>query len=346
MHPDGSWSLLHLGSGRWVRVLRESGCSPPRRRPSRRPSASPSGSMRSGQQAIAEAAARADAVIVAVGNDPHLAGPRDRGPPAPLPARRGRRGVARRSRGEPPLGAHDRVELPVRPRRSGGCRDRRVVEPRRPGARPRPRRRPLGRPRADRAARPGLAGQPRSRRATSSTTTPCGRARPTGTRPTSRPFAFGHGLTYSTVAYESVTLAEAAVARPGADAPASGIRARATRTRRCGRSSACAIRANGMPRSSCRCTRSPTRPCRSRPRAGCSSPIAACGSRPARSRDVELEFAVDRLAVWDDALRLEGAPEDWLHAGALRVQPGRYVVAAGPSAWEVPARAGLEVVSA
>ena len=67
---------------------------------------------------------------------------------------------------------------------------------------------------------------------------------------------------------------------------------------------------------------------------------------PGETRDVELEFAVDRLAVWDDGLRLEGAPQDWLHAGALRVQPGRYVVAAGPSAWQVPARAGLEVVSA
>ena len=44
--------------------------------------------VRSGAAAVAEAAARADAVIVAVGNDPHLAGPRDRGPPAPAAARR------------------------------------------------------------------------------------------------------------------------------------------------------------------------------------------------------------------------------------------------------------------
>ena len=50
---------------------------------------------------------------------------------------------------------------------------------------------------------------------------------------------------------------------------------------------------------------------------------------PGESREVELEFAVDRLSVWDDALRLEGAPEDWLHAGALRVQPGRYVGGGG-----------------
>ena len=66
---------------------------------------------------------------------------------------------------------------------------------------------------------------------------------------------------------------------------------------------------------------------------------------PGEARDVELEFAVDRLSVWDDALRLQDAPPDWLHAGALRVQPGRYVVAAGPSAWELPARAGLRVAA-
>jgi beta-glucosidase len=66
---------------------------------------------------------------------------------------------------------------------------------------------------------------------------------------------------------------------------------------------------------------------------------------PGEAREVELEFAVERLAVWDDAIRLDGAPEDWLHAGALRVQPGSYAVAAGPSAWDMPVRAGLEVVT-
>ena len=66
---------------------------------------------------------------------------------------------------------------------------------------------------------------------------------------------------------------------------------------------------------------------------------------PGEVRDVELTFAVARLAVWDDAIRLEGAPSDWLHAGALRVQPGAYTVAAGPSSWDLPVAAELEVVA-
>ena len=53
---------------------------------------------------------------------------------------------------------------------------------------------------------------------------------------------------------------------------------------------------------------------------------------PGEERSVTLPFAVERLAVWDSALRVPGAPEDWLHEGALRVQPGAYRLAAGPSA--------------
>jgi len=67
---------------------------------------------------------------------------------------------------------------------------------------------------------------------------------------------------------------------------------------------------------------------------------------PGETRDVELSFSPARLAVWDDALRLPEAVDDWLHAGALRVQPGSYEIAAGPSAWDLPLRAELEVTSA
>ena len=64
---------------------------------------------------------------------------------------------------------------------------------------------------------------------------------------------------------------------------------------------------------------------------------------PGERRDVPLVFAVERLAVWDDAIRLDGTPQDWLHEGALRVQPGRYRLAAGPSADELPVEAALTV---
>jgi beta-glucosidase len=66
---------------------------------------------------------------------------------------------------------------------------------------------------------------------------------------------------------------------------------------------------------------------------------------PGEARDVELSFSPARLAVWDDALRLPGAVDDWLHEGALRVQPGAYSIAAGPSAWDLPVSAELEVVA-
>jgi len=64
---------------------------------------------------------------------------------------------------------------------------------------------------------------------------------------------------------------------------------------------------------------------------------------PGEQRTVELTFPLARLAVWEDALRLPEAPADWLHAGALRVQPGRYILAAGPSADDLVVTTGLEV---
>jgi beta-glucosidase len=66
---------------------------------------------------------------------------------------------------------------------------------------------------------------------------------------------------------------------------------------------------------------------------------------PGETRDVELSFSPARLAVWDDAARLPGAVDDWVHAGALRVQPGTYALAAGPSAWDLPVRVELEVTA-
>ncbi len=64
---------------------------------------------------------------------------------------------------------------------------------------------------------------------------------------------------------------------------------------------------------------------------------------PGESREVELTFDVARLAVWDESLRLDGAVDDWVHEGALRVQPGTYVLAAGPSADDLPVSAELQV---
>ena len=71
-HHDATWSLQHVGSGRWVRVAHDAAvvvdadaaCA---ERFTVR-------AVRSGHVAVAAAAAAADVVVVAVGNDPHLLG--------------------------------------------------------------------------------------------------------------------------------------------------------------------------------------------------------------------------------------------------------------------------------
>lgn len=65
--------------------------------------------------------------------------------------------------------------------------------------------------------------------------------------------------------------------------------------------------------------------------------------QPGTTRTVQVPFAVERLAVWDDTVRIDGAPEDWLHEGALRAQPGEYRIAAGGSADRLPVEAALVV---
>ena len=65
--------------------------------------------------------------------------------------------------------------------------------------------------------------------------------------------------------------------------------------------------------------------------------------QPGTTRTVQVPFAVERLAVWDDTVRIDGAPEGWLYEGALRVQPGEYRIAAGGSADRLAAGATLVV---
>ena len=73
-HDDATWSILHLGSGRWLRVQHGQGQLAA-------DAAELSGAerftlrtVRSGLAQVAEAARAADVVVVAVGNDPHLLG--------------------------------------------------------------------------------------------------------------------------------------------------------------------------------------------------------------------------------------------------------------------------------
>jgi beta-glucosidase len=74
-HPDDTWSLQHVGSGRWVRVQHDASgtlvADAPDAASAERFAVR---TVRSGHAAAAAAAASADVVVVAVGNDPHLLG--------------------------------------------------------------------------------------------------------------------------------------------------------------------------------------------------------------------------------------------------------------------------------
>lgn len=74
VHDDGSWSLLHLGSGRWVRVQRDTGLVCAEGHTLADAERFTARVLESGVARVAEAAAACDAVVVAVGNDPHLNG--------------------------------------------------------------------------------------------------------------------------------------------------------------------------------------------------------------------------------------------------------------------------------
>ncbi|WP_285108346.1 glycoside hydrolase family 3 C-terminal domain-containing protein [Promicromonospora sp. MEB111] len=73
-HADGTWSLLHVGSGRWVRVQLGSGLLVAEATRLVDAERFVWRTVVSGHAEVARAAAAADVVLVAVGNDPHLGG--------------------------------------------------------------------------------------------------------------------------------------------------------------------------------------------------------------------------------------------------------------------------------
>ncbi|MEI2270095.1 glycoside hydrolase family 3 C-terminal domain-containing protein [Microbacterium sp. No. 7] len=74
VNEDGSWSLLHLGSGRWVRVVRDVGLLVAEGVTLDDAARFEVETVTRGLDEVARAAAAADVVLVAVGNDPHLSG--------------------------------------------------------------------------------------------------------------------------------------------------------------------------------------------------------------------------------------------------------------------------------
>lgn len=344
VHSDGTWSLLHLGSGRWLRTMRDSGLLAAEA--VTLPAAERFGirTIRSGQQAVAEAAARADAVVVAVGNDPHLSGreTEDRPhlllPDSAVELWRAAREANPRSvltivssypyvLGE---GVAD-AETVVWSSHGGQELGHGVVDVLSGDREP-----------SGRLAQGWLAAEADAGDLFDYDTLRQGATyRHQSAEPT---FAFGHGCTYTRVAYKSVALDVAEVVAPAVTHQHAGFDARAEDT---------VVRAvvrvsNEGDRDAEELVQLYALPSEGLPIPTPRRLLVAYRRvrlAPGESRDVELEFALPRLAVWDDAVRLPGAPDDWVHAGALRVQPGAHTLAAGPSAWSLPVRAGLEVTS-
>ncbi|HWD61377.1 MAG TPA: glycoside hydrolase family 3 C-terminal domain-containing protein [Humibacter sp.] len=331
VHEDGSWSLLHLGSGRWVRVLRDAGLLVAEAVTMDDAERFTARIVVAGQAAAAEAAASADVVFVAVGNEPHLAGreTQDRQslvlPESLAELYRAARAVNAKTvltiiSSYPyvlPHGVRDAATA-VWSSHAGQELGRGVADVLSGDREPR------GRLTQSWPARAEQAGDLFDYDTTRQKAT---------YRHQSDAFAFalGHGCTYSPVTYEAVGLVEHSVVAPAPThrhtpfepaRDAARVRAIVGVRNRGDRAAEELVQLYVLPPADL--------------------PIAAplrmlvayrrLHLAPGEYRTVELDFELGRLAVWDESIQLPDAPKDWLHAGALRVQPGAYRIASGPSA--------------
>ncbi|MHA7987464.1 glycoside hydrolase family 3 C-terminal domain-containing protein [Rathayibacter sp. CAU 1779] len=342
VHADGSWSLLNLGTGRWVKVLRDSGLLVAEGFTVDEAERFTVRTLVSGADAARRAAASADVVFVAVGNEPHLSGreTQDR-PHLYLPESQAELyRIARSANKETVLTIISSYPY-VLPR---GVDDAPTVVWSSHGGQE------LGRGLAD-----VLSGdrEPRGRLAQSWPATPeqagdlfdYDTQRQQATyrhQPKPYAFGFGHGCTYSRVEYEAIELDRTTVDLPdpthrhAAFTPSDGeptVTATVRVVNTGDRDAEELVQLYALP------PVDSDIPAPLRVLVAYERVRLASGER----RDVRLTFSPARLAVWDDALRLPDAPADWVHAGALRVQPGTYTVAAGPSADDLPVKAPLRV---
>lgn len=337
--PDGTWALQHVASGRWLRVQHGSGLLVA-------DSPTPAGAERfvartlvAGHVAVAEAARGADAVLVVVGNDPHLAGreTEDR-PHLDLPEAAVE--IWRAARDDHPgailalvssypyvLGpATDDAAAVVWSAHGGSEHGRGLADVLVGDVGP------SGRltqqwPRDAAQAGPLLEHDVRQARAT---------YRWTDVEPA---FAFGHGLTYGDVRHVTMTTSTSDVDAPapwGArETPAPlTVDVTLTLTNAGDRAADELVQVYGL---------APALPVPAPRRLLLAWQRVTLG--PGETRAVTVPVDVTRLAVWDTALEgrvPDGADPD-LHVGAFRLQPGRYELAAGPSAADLPLRVVLEV---
>ena len=336
VHADGTWSLLHLGSGRWVRISRDVGIVLAEAVTLERAERFAVRTVRSGAQAVADAAASADLAVVVVGNDPHLAGreTEDR-PHLYLPEAATSIWRTAHETGTPTvltivssypyvLGDAADAATVVWSSHAGqelghGIADVFSGD-----------REPTGRLAQSWPADPAQAGDlfdydTQRQQATYRH------------QPAPYAFAFGHGLTYADVGYErvSVNASEVVTPEPSHRHPAFGepgaISATVRVTNRGDRAAEELVQVYGLAPAGL-----PIPPAR-RLLLG----VRRVRLEPGEISEVEISFQPERFAVWDADARVDGAVEDWLHRGALRVQPGAYRIAAGPSADALTVQATL-----
>ncbi|WP_425954461.1 glycoside hydrolase family 3 C-terminal domain-containing protein [Xylanimonas sp. McL0601] len=343
LHPDGTSSFQHLGSNKWLRVTRGTNLVGADGLSVEEAERFVVRTVTSGHAAVAAAAAAADVVVIALGNDPHLSGretqdrPHLRLPESGAELLR----AAQEANASTVLAVVSSFPYVLPP---AAHRARAIVWSSHGGQE-------LGHGLADVLAgdvepygrltqqwpvdetQPGdlLDYDTHAQKAT---------YRHTDREPA---FAFGHGLTYSTVTYGALALSTASVA-----APAPTLRH-------------APLGAGGEPggavTASVTVTNTGARPADELVQVYALSPqdlplgtprrlllgFRRVRLEPGESREVVVGFDVARLAVWDPAARVPGAPTGWLHEGALRVQAAEYGIAAGPSAADLPAVGALTV---
>ncbi|WP_328741381.1 glycoside hydrolase family 3 C-terminal domain-containing protein [Flavimobilis rhizosphaerae] len=340
--PDGTWALQHVASGRWLRVQHGSGLLVA-------DATTPDDAERfvvrtvvAGHAAVAEAARGADAVLVVVGNDPHLAGreTEDR-PHLSLPEHAVE--IWRAARDEHPgavltivssypyvLGPAVDDAAAVVWSAHGGSEHGRGLADVLTGDVGASGRLTQQWPRDAAQAGPLLEHDVRTARAT---------YRWTDVEPA---FAFGHGLTYGQVRY--IDMALTVPGALGVEAPApwgsrdhglvTPVTVAVTVANDGTRNADELVQVYGL---------SPDLPVPAPRRLLLAAQRVTLA--PGERRTVTLTVDPARLAVWDTALESacpDGADPD-LHVGAFRLQPGRYTIAAGPSAADLPLRDTLEV---
>ncbi|MCL1870726.1 MAG: glycoside hydrolase family 3 C-terminal domain-containing protein [Promicromonosporaceae bacterium] len=344
LHPDGTVSFQHLGSNKWLRVTRGTLLAGADGLSVEEAERFVQRTVVSGHEAVRDAAAGADVVVVAVGNDPHLAGretqdrPHLRLPECAAELLR----VAQEANPTTVLtivSSFPYVLPPV------AARARAVVWSSHGGQE-------LGHGLVDVLAGDAepagrLAQQWPVDEAQAGDILDYDTARQKATyRHTDREpaFAFGHGLTYTRVEYQGLELSEGSVPAPApslrhvplgvaSDDDAAGLAA-TVRVANTGERPAhelvqvYALPPQDLPLGTPR-----------RLLLGFARVVLA----PGETRDVVVPFDVRRLAVWDAGSRGATSGEDWLHAGALRVQPATYRLAAGTSSADLPVTADLAV---